>query len=146
MFPPVLVTALIALGGVCIAISLTIFHYFRDRVKVHIGDNLTSIFSSRETLSFLKGIKEGKVPSVALQDFFNQLLEISKPQQWLKNSWTYFPISGVFFFIVGLLESFEDYSNQIFDYAIYTFLAIAIVFFVFGTWYLIRLGKKLMSF
>lgn len=145
MFPSVLVTALIALGSGCIIISISIFHYFRDRVSSHVRDNMVRTFSSKETIAFLEAIKEGKVSSIMLKDFFNQLSTIWKPQQWLKNLWVYFPTSGVFFIIVGLLGSFANYENLIFDCAIYTLLLIAIAFFILGTWQLTKLARKLMS-
>jgi hypothetical protein len=106
---------------------------------------MVRIFSSKETLVFLKAIEAGEVTTKMLNDFFNQLWAIWKPQQWLKNSWSYFPISGVFFIISGLLGSFADYENPIFDYSIYTVLSIAIAFLILATWQLIKLGRKLMG-
>lgn len=144
MFPSVLVTALVALGSGCIVISISIFHYFRDRVKTQIDEEMKTLFSTKETTTFLKGIKEGKVTSAMLRDFTNELLESLKPQQWLKALWVYFPTSGIFFIVVGLFGSFADYQNPFFDSLIYALLIIAVAFFILGLWQLVRLGRKLM--
>jgi hypothetical protein len=143
LFPSSLVTALIALGSGCIVISISIFHYFRDRVDNYIHEEMKDLFSSKETIAFLKGIKEGKVTSSMLHDFSGQLFESFKPQQWLKALWVYFPMSGIFSISAGLIGSFAD-SNPMVDYSVYPTLIVGIVFFVLGISQLVRLGKKLM--
>ena len=143
MFPSILVTALITLGGVCIGISITIFHYFKESVDAYVHEEIKDVFSSKETVAFLKGIKEGKVTSRMLRDFSKQLSESFKPQQWLRALWVYFPISGVFFIASGLIGSFAD-TNLIVDYTVYPTLIMGIAFFVLGILQLVRLGKKLM--
>lgn len=143
MFPSILVTALIALGGVCIVISITIFHYFKKGVDDYIYEEVRALFSSKETVAFLKGIKEGKVTSSMLRDFSKQLYESFKPLQWLRALWVYFPISGVFFIASGLIGSFAD-TNLIVDYTVYPTLIMGIAFLLLGILQLVRLGKKLM--
>jgi len=144
LFPSILVPALIALGSGCIIISISILHYFRERAITHINEKVKTLFSKKETLAFLKGIKEGKVGSSMLRDFSNELFESLKPMQWLKELWAYFPTSGIFFIVVGLLGSFADYQNPIFDSLIYALLIIAIALLTLGICQLVRLGRKLM--
>lgn len=143
MFPSVLVTALIALGSGCIIISISIFHYFRDRVDARVHEEMRELFLAKETAVFLKGIKEEKVTSSMLRDFSKQLFESFKPQQWLKALWIYFPISGIFFIGAGLIGSFAD-SNPIVDYSVYPTLVVGTAFFLLGILQLVRLGKKLI--
>jgi hypothetical protein len=143
MFPSALTTALIALGGVCVIISLTIFHYFKDRVDTYTYQEMKDLFSSRETALFIKGIKEGKVTSSMLHDFSGQLFESFKPRQWLKALWAYFPVSGIFFISAGIIGSFAD-TNPIVDYSVYSTLIVGIAFFLSGILQLVRLGKRLM--
>jgi hypothetical protein len=104
---------------------------------------MRDLFSSKETASFIKGIKEGKVTSSMLHDFSSQLFESFKPQQWLKALWAYFPVSGIFFIAAGVVGSFAD-TNPIVDYSVYTTLIVGIAFFLSGVLQLIRLGKRLM--
>ena len=143
MFPSTLVTALIALGSGCIVISISIFHYFRDRVDNYTHGEMRDLFSTKETMKFLKGVKEGKVTSRMLHDFSEQLFESFKPQQWLKASWVFFPLSGIFFIGAGLIGSFADF-NPIVDYSVYPTLIVGTAFFFLGILQLVRLGKKLM--
>lgn len=143
LFPSTLATPLLALGGVCIIISITIFHYFRDRVDSYIHDEMKNLFSTEEATAFINGIKEGKVAPNMLHDFSKQLFEIFKPQQWLKALWIYFPISGLFFIGAGLIGSFVD-SNLIIDYSVYPTLVAGTAFFLLGIIQLIKLGKKLI--
>jgi hypothetical protein len=105
---------------------------------------MVRVFSTKESTSFLDGIKKGKVTSVMLQDFTKQLSAMCRPQQWLKKSWTYTVSSGILLIIDGLLGSLMDFEINFLDYAVYTLLVIAIVIFVLGIWQLIRLGRKLM--
>jgi len=132
-----------ALGGVCIVITITIFHYFKESVDTYVHEKIRDFFSGKETVAFLKGIKEGKVTSSMLRDFSKQLLESFKPHQWLRALWVYFPISGVFFIASGLIGSFAD-TNLIVDCTVYPSLIMGITFFILGTLQLVRLGKKLM--
>lgn len=144
MLPQNLITPLFGLGGVCILIFLSTFHYFRDRVNNCIHDEITELFLSKETTSFIKGIKDGNVTSTMLRDFYNQLSNIWKLKLLLKSLLTYFPISSSLFIVSAILGSFIDYENLFYDYIIYSLLFTATAFFVLGTIQLIRLGKKLM--
>ena len=144
MFPQDLINPLIALGIGCVVICISIFHYFKDRVDTHIHDEMTKLFSSKETTDFLKGIKSGEVTPTMLRDFYNQLSQIWKPKHLLRNLWICFPTSGALFIVVGLLGSFVDYENLLYDYLTYSLLLIATIFLVFGIIQLIRLGRKLM--
>jgi len=143
VFPSILVAGLMALGGVCIGISITIFHYFKESVDTYVHEELRDLFSSKETVAFLKGIKEGKVTSSMLRDFSKELSESFKPQQWLRALWVYFPMSGIFFICAGLIGSFADY-NPIVDYSVYPTLIVGIAFFLLGIVQLVKLGRKLM--
>lgn len=144
MFPQNLITPLITLGSGCIIICISIFHYFRDRVDSHIHDQMTILFSSKDTTDFLKGIKDGKVTPIMFRDFYNHLSQIWKPKHWLRNLWICFPTSGALFIVVGLMGSFVNYENLLYDYLTYSLLLIATIFFVFGIIQLIRLGRKMM--
>ena len=144
MFPQNLITSLVTLGGACIVICISIFHYFRDRVDNHIHDEMMKLFSSKEITAFLKGITDGHVTPTMFRDFYNQLSIIWKPKHFLKSLWICFPISGALFIVAGLLGSFADYENLLYDYTVYSLLVIATTFFVAGTIQLIRLGKELM--
>ena len=143
MFPSSLVTALIALGSGCIIISISIFHYFRDRVDSYIHDEMKDLFSTDETTAFISGIKEEKVTQRMLHDFSKQLFESFKPQQWLKALLTYFPLSGAFFIGAGLIGSYAE-INLIIEYSVYPTLIIGIIFLLLGIAQLIKLGKKLI--
>ena len=145
MFPSALITALITLGSGCLILSVSIFHYFRERVSRLVLDNTTRILTSKETLAFLKAVKAEEVTTTMLSAFFQDLLAIWRPKQRLKKLWAYFPTSGVLFIFVGLLGSFAETDTQLFDYATYTILAIAIIFFLLGVWQLYRLGSKLVG-
>ena len=143
MFPSALITPLIALGSGCVVISLSIFHYFRDRVDNYIHSKMEDLFSKETTTEFIDGIKDGKVTSSMLHDFSEQLFEIFKPQQWLRALWIYFPLSGAFFICAGLVGSFAE-SNTLINYSSFFILIIGSAFFIFGVIQLIKLGKKLI--
>ena len=143
MLPTTLVTALIALGSACIIISISIFHYFRERIDTYVSECTTKILTSKETTTFIKDVKSGIVSKQVLKDFFNDLIEIWKPEQWLTGLWRLFPLSGLFFILVGILGSFSVVEIVYFDYLLYFLLTIGLILFVSGTIQLIRLGSRL---
>jgi hypothetical protein len=108
-----LVQAVLALGGVFLLLTVSIFSYFNDKVDQHIVDNTKFLFSKTETRSFLQDIQDRDLPAALIRDFSQELLKIAEPRRVFRRLLLLSPMTGCLFVVSAFLGSFSDSSGLV---------------------------------
>lgn len=150
MFPLVLIQALFGLGGVCLLLFATIFHYFKDRVDQYEIEKASAFFSSPANAETIEAIKDGSLPSVVFKDFNRQLFNIGKPRRRFRNLLLFLPITGGSFLLSASLACVIEMENEFvtsiattLELLAYFILFIAIVAILYCIYQLVKLAREL---
>jgi hypothetical protein len=117
MLPIFLIQALVGLGGVCLVISITIFHYFKSRVDECVSQRVSAYFSSPTSQNLNKALRKGGLSLTIVKDLSKDLSKILEPNRRFRSLLFYFPMSGFTFILSATLAGLPSISS---DFAPFT--------------------------